>query len=60
MEQEVALVKSIPAEYTIENDPDYQEYKSTLQLYAGVLTGEEEAFMWWRIATVRMNWCILV
>lgn len=41
-EQEVALVKSIPAEYTIENDPDYQEYKSTLQLYAGVLTGEEE------------------
>lgn len=40
--QEIALVRGIPAENMIENEPDYQDYKSVLQLYAGVLTGEEE------------------
>lgn len=41
-EQEIVLVKGIPAENIIENESDYQEYKLTLQLYAKVLTGEED------------------
>lgn len=41
-EQEIALVKMLPAEKTIENEADYQEHKQALQLYAAVLTGKEE------------------
>ena len=41
-EQEIALVKRIPEENMPENEPDYQEHKQALQLYAAVLSGEEE------------------
>lgn len=41
-EEEIALIKRIPAENMIENEPNYQEYKLALQSYAGVLKGEEE------------------
>ena len=41
-EQEIALVKRIPTENMPENEPDYQEHKKALQLYAAVLSGEEE------------------
>lgn len=41
-EQEIALVKRIPAENMSENDPDYQKHKQALQIYAAVLSGEEE------------------
>jgi hypothetical protein len=41
-EQEIALMKRIPVENMIENEPGYQEYKLTLQLYAAVLTREED------------------
>ena len=41
-EQEIALVKRIPKEDMLESEPDYQEHKQALQLYAGVLTGEQD------------------
>ena len=41
-EQEIALVRRIPAENMLESEPDYQEHKQALQLYAGVLTGEQD------------------
>ena len=44
-EQEIALVKRIPKEDMLENEPDYQEQKQALQLYAGVLTGEQDVIL---------------
>lgn len=41
-EQEIALVKRIPKEDMLESEPDYQEHKQALQLYAGVLTGKQD------------------
>ena len=41
-EQETAIVKRIPKENMLESEPDYQEHKQALQLYAAVLTGEQE------------------
>lgn len=40
--QEAALVRRIPAEKMVENEPDYQIHKKAMQLYAKVLSGEEE------------------
>ncbi|MFG6358874.1 MAG: hypothetical protein K1W26_18950 [Acetatifactor sp.] len=41
-EQEITLVKRIPKEDMLESESDYQEQKQALQLYAGVLTGEQD------------------
>lgn len=41
-EREITLVKMLPTEKTIENEIDYQEHKQALQLYAAVLTGEQD------------------
>lgn len=41
-EQKIALVKRIPAKNMPENEPDYEEHKQVLQLYAAALSGEED------------------
>ncbi len=41
-EQEITLVKRIPKEDMLESEPDYREHKQALQLYAKVLTGEQD------------------
>lgn len=43
-EREIDLVKQIPAE-TPEKGADYQAYKQALQLYAAVLTGEQDVIL---------------
>ncbi len=44
-EQEIALVKRIPKEDMLESEPDYREHRQALQLYAGVLTGEQDVIL---------------
>ena len=44
-EQELALVKRIPVENMLENEPDYQEHKQALQSYAAVLKGEQDVIL---------------
>ncbi len=44
-EQELALVKRIPAENMLESEPDYQEHKQALQLYDAVLKGEQDVIL---------------
>lgn len=44
-EQEIALMKRIPKEDMLESEPDYQEHKQALQLYAGVLTGGQDVIL---------------
>lgn len=41
-EQELALVKRISTENMLENEPDYEEHKQVLKLYAAALSGEED------------------
>ena len=60
-EQEITLVKGIPTENMIENETDYQENKQTLQLYAAVLTGEEDVVYveedtFWENRGVELSW----
>lgn len=42
MDQDLAFVKQLPKENMLEDEPDYQENKETLQLYRAVLSGEED------------------